>query len=1246
MSKEKSFEERLIEKDQRAIAPNIFIGLGGQGCKMVSWLAKKAKEEHSPAKYLSFVAIDTDVNELRKIKAVSNDVVTVQTSSRMTIGEYLEYDDNARENWFPINDIILDKTPSEGAGQVRAISNLVAHNAIREGEFEALNNAIDALFPLSADNYEQSVHVTIIGTLAGGTGSGLVLPVSLYVKNYLETIRQQKSAVVRGFFILPDVMQSVITSEVERENQYSNAYASIREIDALMRRPYDVELQKRYPNLKVIVPKVGGNGYDEFNNSPFNFCFLFNKLNTRSTELNDKDKLLHHAVECIYDMSISPICTRVNSQEDNIIREKISSGNKSSYAGAGASRVIYPYDAVVDYVALNWAKNSISRKWLDADNELEKQKKERSEKQNRGSFAESVDDNQALINYFENKVTSDPFYKSLVLQTKYKMPNSVEVQDKAGMYIDDLKAYIEFSRKQSLQGSKAESVRDDCIQSIKAANISYVDKEAKEEALKKSSNSANAAVDEFLLCQQSAILNANTIIDIISDGIISANPESNANNDVPVLEKYMQLEDDLFMHPNAVRYFLAKISSEIKEEIEELKAKFEGGNGIKKAYDEHLDRIKTLANLTDDNEEKPGIIDIVGGLFSKKISINPSERVEEIINEITTMLVGSVSLDDEDGDEGEKQDALLDQYCYLLVNIKVLAMVESYISDLAEGLKEFYKKMSGDIAKIPEKIADIENYYTNYDGSATVYVCSSKKCLEKFSAQCKNTIGTHDLPKEFTRNIFNKAKTWAIKKRDGSLSDEYGIDENADQAAVTAGINAFFGNVFEDIIMGFWRERVIKDCDDRINLDVVSAIYKEAMVEANCLRVEEKNAYLKKVIVSAKNLAVPFIDPPRGTQRREIRASALNPAIFVKLNSESGDFFRNQCLDPFNPEESEDISKYQILLFDALYNIAAKNLSKMLPPRRITATNSIDKKDKGGKYFEVYHKRIKMIEPLDSENREISPHIQRDWQYLNVFPEVDPEYQAYEEKRIAKAFVYALISGKIGYRKHDTKGHNYCYELIDAKLRSPQLIVSNGTSCDQFYEVLDALTICPRYVDRLLEMYEEEKEFEGVNGAQFNDTQFKKSYTKGFVIDEFSSKPIMNIFFIPILYKTSAGANYIPAWGQALVSAIFEMIDDQISTYESDIAVDDVKCDFLLDIYKEFNANISELIKIGEESTNSVRKHSRLKRMHNDSITLRIYDEVAGVLQKIDGKSASTDQYSDIVDEIMESRRELSETID
>lgn len=1249
MSREKSFEEKLIERDERAIAPNIFIGLGGQGCKMVSWLAKKAKDENSPAKHLSFVAIDTDVNELRKIKAISNDVVTIQTSSRMTIGEYLEYDDNARENWFPINDIILDKTPSEGAGQIRAISNLVAHNAIREGEFTAIDDAIDSLFPLSEDNYEQSIHVTIIGTLAGGTGSGLILPVSLYVKNYLETIRQQKSSVIRGFFILPDVMHNVITSEVERKNQYSNAYASLREIDAFMRRPYDVELQKRYPNLKVIVPKVGGRGYDEFDKAPFNFCFLFNKINTKSTQIDDKDKLLHHAVECIYDMSISPICTRVNSQEDNIIREKISSGNKSSYAGAGASRIIYPYDSIVDYVALNWAKSSISKKWLDSDKYLETRRKEISDSQNRGEIVVDIDERQEFINYVKNKYNSDPFYKAIVTQTQEKRPNSVETDDKAGMYIESLKKYVEFTRLTGLAGTKTSEMKDECIQSIKVASANDVrvdmDPEKIAGARKKCQNAANRAIDTFLVCQQSTILNSNAMVDIIADGIISADPEKNKNNDVPVLEKFMNINDGKgFMHPNAARYFLAKIELEIKQEIEDLREKFDGESGIKKSYENLLDEIKMLKNMSDEFEHESDLSIKVKRLINNKTEVDTSERIQRIVADINTMIVGA-----ENEDSGEESNAvadmpLLDEYCRFMVNIKVLNRVLNYIEDLSEGLKEFYFKMSSDISSIDIKIKEIEKTYTNYEGSAKIYVCSSEKCLSKITSHCKNTIGIYDLPKEFTKAIFDKAKSWAEKKNDGTLADEYGLDEHADMSAKAAGINAFFGNVFDDIIMDFWRERVIKDCESTIDMDVVSAIFKEAQYESNCIKQEEKNAYLKLVIKKAENLAIPFIDPPRGVQKREIRASAMHPVVMDNLNEANCDFFKTQCLDPFGAELSPDVSKYQILFYDSIYNIAAKNLSKMLPPKKITATNSIDKKDEGGLYFSTYHERIKKIEPLDCENKEISPHIQRDWQYLNVLPEIDPDYQAYEEKRIAKAFVYALISGKIGYRKHDTKGHNYCYELVDAKLRSPQLIVSNGTSCDQFYEVLDALTICPRYVDRLLDMYEEEKAFENLNGAEFDDTQFKKSYTKSFVIDEFSDKPIMNIFYIPILYKASAGANYIPAWGQAIITAIFDMIDDQIATYESEIAQDDAKCDFLLEIYDEFIKNFDALIHLSDDDTNSVKKHSRLKRMYNDSITLRIFDEIAGILEEIDGKSASKDQYSEKIDEIMESRRKLTET--
>lgn len=1249
MSEEKSFEERLIEKDERAIAPNIFIGLGGQGCKMVSWLAKKAKEEHSPAKHLSYVAIDTDVNELRKIKSVSNDVVTIQTSSRMTIGEYLEYDDNARENWFPINDIILDKTPSEGAGQIRAISNLVAHNAIREGEFTAINDAIDSLFPLNADNYEQSIHVTIIGTLAGGTGSGLILPVALYVKNYLEKIRQQKSAVIRGFFILPDVMHSVITSEVERKNQYSNAYAAIREIDALMRRPYDVELQKRYPNLKVIVPKVGGNGYDEFNNAPFNFCFLFNKLNTRSTEINDKDKLLHHAVECIYDMSISPICTRVNSQEDNIIREKISSGNKSSYAGAGASRIIYPYNAVVEHVALNWAKNSISKQWLGVDNFLVKKHKEINEQQNSGSFVKEFDDTQEFVNYVVSQSASDSFYKTLITQTQRKKPNSVDFEDKSRLYLDNLIDYIEYTRLSSLSGTKAEDLKKQCLNDVRAASAENElvdnDREAINNARESCATAARKAIEHFLICQQSSVLNAETISDIIANSIITADPEKNKNNEVPVLEKYMYLDDngEKFMHPNAARFFLAKISLALRQDIEDLRESFEGSTGVKKTFENKRDHIKSLAFMKDEYDDQSEIALKIKKLLNSKTEVDISERIDDVTTSINEMLVSSAVK----GGQGiikNQQSGLLDTYCQLLVTIKVLKRIAEYIEDLSEGFKEFYSKMAGDIESIPAKISEIEKKYEKNENSTIVYVCSTNKCFKNFNSQCKNTIGTYDLPKEFTRSIYEKAKSWASKKKDGTLSDEYGIDDTADMQTRAAGINAFFGDVFDDIIMEFWRARVIKDCENRLDLDVVSAIFKEARIEANCIAQNEKNSYLKKIIKNAENLAIPFIDPPRGVQRRAIRATAMNPVVIDNLNEAISDYFITQCLDEFGPELSPDVPKSEILFYHSIYNIAAKNLAKMAAPKKSRATNSSEKIDLGGMYFATYHERIKNIEPLDKDNKEISPHIQRDWQYLNVLPEIDPEYQAYEEKRIAKAFVYALISGKIGYRKHDTKGFNYCYELVDAKLRSPELTVSNGTSCDQFYEVLDALTICPRYVDHLLNMYEDEKAFESLNGNEFEETQFYKTYTRSFVIDEFSNEPIMNIFYIPILYKASAGSNYIPDWGQALIDAIFEIIDDQISTFEANIAVDDTKCDFLIAIYNEFVKNLDNLIRISADDYDSVRKHSRLKRMYNDSITLRIFDEIAEILANIDSKSASRDQYTEIINQIMETRRKVSET--
>lgn len=114
------------------LAPTLVVGLGGTGSDIVKRVAKQVNEEQ--AQHIRFVVFDTDVNELADIRAENNLIRTVQTSTKMTVGEYLEQDVHAKDKWFPVSPILNKKTLTEGAGQVRAISRLALDTAIPGGK--------------------------------------------------------------------------------------------------------------------------------------------------------------------------------------------------------------------------------------------------------------------------------------------------------------------------------------------------------------------------------------------------------------------------------------------------------------------------------------------------------------------------------------------------------------------------------------------------------------------------------------------------------------------------------------------------------------------------------------------------------------------------------------------------------------------------------------------------------------------------------------------------------------------------------------------------------------------------------------------------------------------------------------------------------------------------------------------------------------------------------------------------------
>ena len=97
-------------------APTLLVGLGGTGSEIVQKVFERATPRQR--ENIGFVIFDTDVNELRVIEEKTPQIRTVQTSTRLSVGEYLDCDTYSRDNWFPVNRILNGKALTEGAGQV------------------------------------------------------------------------------------------------------------------------------------------------------------------------------------------------------------------------------------------------------------------------------------------------------------------------------------------------------------------------------------------------------------------------------------------------------------------------------------------------------------------------------------------------------------------------------------------------------------------------------------------------------------------------------------------------------------------------------------------------------------------------------------------------------------------------------------------------------------------------------------------------------------------------------------------------------------------------------------------------------------------------------------------------------------------------------------------------------------------------------------------------------------------------
>jgi hypothetical protein len=112
-------------------------------------------------------------------------------------------------------------------------------------------------------------------------------------------------------------------------------------------------------------------------------------------------------------------------------------------------------------------------------------------------------------------------------------------------------------------------------------------------------------------------------------------------------------------------------------------------------------------------------------------------------------------------------------------------------------------------------------------------------------------------------------------------------------------------------------------------------------------------------------------------------------------------------------------------------------------------------------------------------------------------PELDFEYQQQVIRKVHKAFIYGLIHHAIQQRPLSAVANGKkVYLYRDSDNRDVELTVPNGTLCDEFYEVLDALYVNSKVVEDITLIKNRKRAMSEAKNCNYENTEFFKDMAR------------------------------------------------------------------------------------------------------------------------------------------------------
>ena len=1171
---------KLVEVVQPNVvnAPVLFVGCGGIGSKIIKGVADRAL--HDDNSMLRFVCMDTDVNDILSINKGAN-IRAVATSSTATIETYLKNDKIAKEKWFPGNKMLDSKPVSEGAGQVRAISRLALNATIKEGGIIELYNAIDELFLKDGGSFKQAIKVVVASTAAGGTGSGIAMEVGMLIRHYINKNYPEAAVMIRGFLVMPGVMDTVIDTQSERDSIRSNGYATIKEINAFMMKGsgfFDTvpELQ-RYKDLAISIPSATS-GEEKLSNLPFDFCFLMDKTDSNSGNMIKLPQYISFASQAIYEQTIGPMNKASNSKEDNVLKLCIrpETLGRCRFGGMGASKLVYPYEQIKRFIALNWTRAAIigssaddsltdeqreellKNSWMQYDVQFREELKEYNENPSAGGEAPTIE--KSYVNAMKqgkdesagNTFTANIWKRDLTPKVMGLFKQQGSVQREGGQ---KLKTILDYIKPDSSTQDVAKSYLATIINEVLENRLvmSFPDfKQNNATAGQPCSAEGASHKDKYECIEALEMLSKDErvgeIATVLTKGIFSSkSPIAKQGLGDFMLEKYITVNGKA-MHPNAIRFMLYELYDVLKKCRDIFKKDMS-----KEDYEHMLEVIKFGEG------GKSGIDKYqVGGLKAAGKESNLSDMCNACDKK-------NVFRGTEEGDNCEKflmgYYQNVKKYIVSVIGYNVCEVAMPKISSLINAYQDFFNSFDAKVPEIEKKKEDITTALEFNNGDYVRHLFNDEKLLRFLSDSVDRPADTGETTNQLYAKIFESVRSNAyVNEKQGFNPFMYEAKED----------------IFDDVIIKYY-DQMVEDNVDAINVrNILEAIKLEFTVH-NSLEVKETSPaqkdkkqrdlstpenltkYINTLIENCWNLASPGIKKNTQDEAREVKAVACSDSLVDGAGIRISEFLADAI-------RTNTVSAYELHFFRSVYNITPTQLSKLSAPSIEEAQDQFAMSSEGeldlpsaGDYFRVYQKYMDTIGPDSKTSAVITPHIDQRWNAISVLPELDMDYQKQLMSKIHKAMLYGFLYKRVFMKPvSDEDPDEMIYGYLDQDEYEQDLIVSNGTRCDMLYEVLDALYFDRKAVSVIRDYVNETRlKTKEVGCTKLEDSPFFKelaTLNRKRIINQAKDvkDEMISLFEIVLLY-----CNSLPAQSKdenemrIMIESVLEVIHDELALFTS-----------------------------------------------------------------------------------------------